>query len=148
MGEPVKIADLARNLILLSGLQPERDIEIQFIGLRPGEKMYEELNLRDENLIPTSHAKIRSYVSHPNLDATKIKACLNRLQTIAEGQDVGNLVLLMKEMIPDYNPGSELLRTAMSARTDRPIRIVKVSAPLGLAETHEEVQLTPASLLN
>ncbi len=63
MGEPVKIVDLARNLILLSGLQPERDIKIQFTGLRPGEKLFEELNLQDEHLVPTSHAKIRSYVS-------------------------------------------------------------------------------------
>jgi FlaA1/EpsC-like NDP-sugar epimerase len=148
MGEPVKIADLAKNLILLSGLQPDRDIEIQYIGVRPGEKMFEELNLRDENLVPTSHAKIRSYISHHNLDATQIKACLHRLQAIAEGHDVGNLVLLMKEMIPDYNPGSELLRTALSARTDHPVRVAKVPVPLGQTETPREAKLTPASLLN
>ncbi len=64
MGEPVKIAELAKNLILLSGLQPGRDIEIQYTGLRPGEKMFEELNLDDENLIPTSHVKIMSYVGN------------------------------------------------------------------------------------
>jgi FlaA1/EpsC-like NDP-sugar epimerase len=116
MGEPVKIADLAKNLILLSGLQPERDIEIQFTGLRPGEKMFEELNLYDEHLIPTSHSKIRSYVGHRNLDAMQIKASLQRLQAIVEGHDVANLVLLLKELVPDYNPGAELLKTALSIK--------------------------------
>ena len=116
MGEPVRIADLAKNLILLSGLQPERDIEIQFTGLRPGEKMFEELNLQDEHLIPTSHAKIRSYVCHRNPDAMQIKASLQRLQAIVEGQDVANLVLLLKELVPDYNPGTELLKTALSIK--------------------------------
>jgi len=116
MGAPVKILDLAKNLILLSGLQPERDIEIQFTGLRPGEKMFEELNLQDEHLMPTSHSKIRSYVGHQNHDAMQIKASLQRLQAIVEGQDVANLVLLLKELIPDYNPGNELLKTAMAIK--------------------------------
>ena len=113
MGEPVRIADLAKNLILLSGLQPERDIEIQFTGLRPGEKMCEELNLQDEHLIPTSHAKIRSYVCHQNIDAMQIKASLQRLQAIVEEQDMANLVLLLKELVPDYNPGAEVLKAAL-----------------------------------
>ena len=116
MGDPVKIADLAKNLILLSGLQPERDIEIQFTGLRPGEKMFEELNLQDECFLPTSHTKIRSYVCHQHLDAMGIKASLHRLQAIVEGQDIASLVLLLKELVPDYNPGTELLRTAMSVK--------------------------------
>jgi FlaA1/EpsC-like NDP-sugar epimerase len=116
MGDPVKIADLAKNLILLSGLQPERDIEIQFTGLRPGEKMFEELNLQDECLLPTSHTKIRSYVCHQHLDAMRIKASLHRLQAIVEGQDIASLVLLLKELVPDYNPGTELLRTALSVK--------------------------------
>jgi FlaA1/EpsC-like NDP-sugar epimerase len=116
MGEPVKIADLAKNLILLSGLQPERDIEIQFTGLRPGEKMFEELNLHDEHLIPTSHAKIRSFVCHQDVDAMQLKASLLRLQAIVEGHDVANLVLMLKELVPDYNPGSELLKTALSIK--------------------------------
>lgn len=147
MGEAVKIADLAKNLILLSGLQPERDIEIQFTGLRPGEKMFEELNLQDEHLIPTSHAKIRSYVSHQDLDSMQIKASLQRLQAIVEGHDVANLVLLLKELVPDYNPGTELLKTALSikpyyAGSD------KISIPRGQAETPVAAKVTSASLLN
>jgi FlaA1/EpsC-like NDP-sugar epimerase len=122
MGEPVKVADLARNLILLSGLQPERDIKIRYTGLRPGEKMFEELNLRYESLTPTSHEKIRSYVSHQNPDTAQLIASLNRLRAIAESQDVASLVLLLKELIPDYNPGSDLLKTALSSNADHAAR--------------------------
>jgi len=76
--------------------------------------MFEELNLQDEHLVPTSHPKIRSYVCHQDLDAMQIKASLQRLQAIVEGHDVANLVLLLKELVPDYNPGTELLKTALS----------------------------------
>ena len=147
MGEPVKIVDLAKNLILLSGLQPERDIEIQFTGLRPGEKMYEELNLHDEHLVPTSHTKIRSYVCHQNLDAMQIKASLQHLQAIVEGQDVANLVLLLKELVPDYNPGTELLKTAMSVK---PFNAGPEMIPAHREQTvtTNVAKLKPAALLN
>jgi len=147
MGEPLRIADLAKNLILLSGFQPGREIEIQYTGLRPGEKMFEELHLQDEHLIPTSHAKIRSYVGNLNRDIKQIKTFLLRLQNIAEKQDVANLVLLLKELIPDYNPGAELLKTALFTKTDHvvwakaPVLSVQSEAPAG-------PKLTPASLLN
>jgi FlaA1/EpsC-like NDP-sugar epimerase len=59
MGEPVKIVDLARNLILLSGLKPDEDIKIEFTGMRPGEKLYEELSTLLEGTVPTAHEKIR-----------------------------------------------------------------------------------------
>jgi len=58
MGTPVKIADMARDLIQLSGKEPDRDIEIVFTGLRPGEKLYEELITRGEGIVQTSHKKI------------------------------------------------------------------------------------------
>ncbi len=147
MGQPVKIVDLAKNLILLSGLQPERDIEIQFTGLRPGEKMFEELNLQDEHLIPTSHAKIRSYVGHQDHDAMQIKASLQRLQAIVEGQDVANLLLLLKELIPDYNPGAELLRTALSIK---PCDAGSGKLSIRREQTGLQVvaKLTPAAQLN
>jgi FlaA1/EpsC-like NDP-sugar epimerase len=147
MGEPVKIVDLAKNLILLSGLQPERDIEIQFTGLRPGEKMYEELNLQDEHLVPTSHDKIRSYVCHQNLDAMQIKVSLQHLQAIVEGQDVANLVLLLKELVPDYNPGTELLKTALSVK---PYNAGPDKIPVyrEQTDTPDVAKLKPAELLN
>jgi FlaA1/EpsC-like NDP-sugar epimerase len=114
MGESVKIVDLARDLILLSGLQPDRDIKIEFTGPRPGEKLFEELNLLDEHLVPTSHAQIRSYVSPYDADVRQVKAYLQQLQQIVNSQDIARLVLMLKEMIPDYNPGSELLKVALS----------------------------------
>lgn len=147
MGEPVKIADLAENLILLSGLQPGRDIEIQYTGLRPGEKMFEELNLQDEYLIPTLHAKIRSYIGNHNLDARQIKTFMLRLQKISEERDVASLVLLFKELIPDYNPGAEVLQTALSAKMDHAGR-TKVQAPYRETKTSVVVKLPPAALFN
>jgi len=147
MGEPVKISDLAKNLILLSGLQPERDIEIQFTGLRPGEKMFEELSLQDEHVIPTSHAKIRSYACYQDVDAMQLKASLLRLQAIVEGQDVANLVLLLKELVPDYNPGTELLKTALSIKP-YDAGPDKIPVHSGQAETSVTHTRTRPALLN
>lgn len=147
MGDPVKIVDLARNLILLSGLQPDRDIKIQFTGVRPGEKLFEELNLKDERLIPTSHAKIRSFVSHYEVDARQIGAHLQDLRRIVEMQDVSSLVLLMKEMIPDYNPTSRLLSEALlvasslAGETARPDTTAYPERPA-------EARLVPSALMN
>ena len=135
MGEPVKIDDLAKSLILLSGLRPGLDIEIQYTGLRPGEKMFEELNLEDERLVPTLHAKIRSYVSDFNLDSLHIQNSLRHLHQFAEREDVASLVLSLKELIPDYNPGSELLKTALMTTSNHK----------GLAMVAKQ---TPAALLN
>ncbi len=115
MGEPIGIVDLARNLILLSGLQPDREIAIQFTGVRPGEKLFEELNLSGEHMVPTSHAKIRSYRSPYDVDAKQIEAFMQALERAVCGQDIGKIVLLLKELIPDYNPGSQLLEAVTPA---------------------------------
>ena len=68
MGEPVRIIDLARNMIELSGKEPERDIRIEFIGARPGEKLHEELWSDGETVSDTGHAKIH-LVTRPSIDA-------------------------------------------------------------------------------
>ena len=70
MGEPVKIVDLARDMILLSGLQPERDIEIKFTGIRPGEKLYEELFNEKESFVKTKHERI--FIAPQTLDGDEV----------------------------------------------------------------------------
>jgi FlaA1/EpsC-like NDP-sugar epimerase len=127
MGEPVKIVDLARDLILLSGLQPDRDIKIQFTGVRPGEKLFEELNLEDEDLVPTAHAKIRSYVSPYDIDAKQMKAYMQNLRDAVSERDTLRIVQLLKELIPDYKPGFKLLEAAMPIQSN-PIEPANVQA--------------------
>ena len=129
MGEPVKIVDLAINLILLSGLKPERDIEIQFTGMRPGEKLFEELNLRNESLLPTLHAKIRRYTSPSGPDIATLKMHLQELEKIVDYRDVHRLVQLFKNLIPDYTPSEQLLKAASQSNSTRPRPVaVEVSA--------------------
>jgi FlaA1/EpsC-like NDP-sugar epimerase len=127
MGEPVKIVDLATNLVLLSGLQPGRDIKIQFTGLRPGEKLFEELNLQDECLMPTSHAQIRSYVNPNEVDAAELDVCLQNLRETIEQRNVARLVLLLKGLVPEYNPDSQLLRAALAIK---PLNIEPLGDPV------------------
>jgi FlaA1/EpsC-like NDP-sugar epimerase len=147
MGEPVKIVDLARNLILLSGLQPDRDIKIQFTGVRPGEKLFEELNLQDECLVPTAHAKIKSYVCPFDADVQKIGARLQDLRRIVEAQDVAGLALLLKEIIPDYHPTSRLLREALVTASNCAGKAGSQEQP-GFSERPVEARLAPSLLMN
>ena len=109
MGEPVKIVDLARDLILLSGLRPDQDIKIEFTGMRPGEKLYEELSTMLENTAPTAHEKIRIFVGNgmPEGDMLTWLSCLRE---ICEARDLGRLVVALKETVLDYSPSAHLLR--------------------------------------
>jgi FlaA1/EpsC-like NDP-sugar epimerase len=117
MGEPVRIVDLARNLILLSGLSPDRDVRIEFTGLRPGEKLVEELQLQEESLVRTTHPKIRRYVSPAQIGSVQMANYLHTLRDICHHRDVGQLILLMKELVADYNPGFEVLRQALGSNS-------------------------------
>jgi FlaA1/EpsC-like NDP-sugar epimerase len=139
MGEPVKIIDLAKNLILLSGFQPDRDIKIEFTGLRPGEKLFEELNLQDEDLIPTKHTKIKSFACAPSLEYKQFSAYLEELHQIVNERDLSRLILLLKELIPEYNPGAELLRAAFSGDTGHLVPTA-VESPSDMTES---VSLAP-----
>jgi FlaA1/EpsC-like NDP-sugar epimerase len=120
MGQPVKIMELARNLILLSGLRPEIDIPITITGVRPGEKLYEELRAFEESTIPTSHEKIKSFLS-PVIGAEEMGEHLRALREICERRDRRELVLRLKECVPEYNPSSLMLRKALAeAQTSAP----------------------------
>jgi FlaA1/EpsC-like NDP-sugar epimerase len=88
MGEPVKIVDLAQDLIRLSGLVPEKDVKIEFTGMRPGEKLFEELYFSAEKVHPTSHPRIFCLRADkmPEKDAA-VLLCLNHLKLFARGTD-------------------------------------------------------------
>ena len=115
MGEPVKIVDLARNLILLSGLKPDEDIKIQFTGMRPGEKLYEELSTLLEDTAPTAHEKIRIYAGN-GMPEGDIEMWLLCLREACETRDAGRLVVALKEIVLDYSPSTHLLKRVIPAR--------------------------------
>jgi FlaA1/EpsC-like NDP-sugar epimerase len=101
MGEPIKVLDIARNLIRLSGLEPDVDIKIKFIGLRPGEKLYEELFAEGEVLLPTHHPKINiAQVEEMDFEimAQKIEKILVSLGRFSDEK----LIEKMKEIVPGY----------------------------------------------
>ena len=102
MGKPVKIYDLACDLIRLSGLEPGRDIKIVFTGLRPGEKLYEELLMSEEGLEDTVHEKI--YVGQPtfeNMDTLEEK--LEQLRTLLQMNDIKEIKNQMQKIVPTYH---------------------------------------------
>jgi FlaA1/EpsC-like NDP-sugar epimerase len=103
MGSPVKIVDLARQMIELSGLKPDEDIQIEFIGVRPGEKLFEEVTHKGENFAPTTHPKICRFLSQP-VDLAQIRKTLQRLRANLHQFEAEQLKLMLKEAVPDYEP--------------------------------------------
>ena len=108
MGEPVKIADLARNLILLSGLRPEQDIQITFTGTRPGEKLFEELNEEAEGLLPTHHEKIQVFAGE-GISQAEMERCMSRLRMCCLERNCDELVTAVRHAVPEYRPSDELM---------------------------------------
>lgn len=104
MGEPVKIYDMAVKLIKLSGLEPEVDIPIKITGLRPGEKLYEEILMEEEGLTETKHDKI--HIAKPcNLDMKDIKDKLEKLKSLldsTDNEDLDKIKNIMHEVVPTY----------------------------------------------
>lgn len=101
MGEPVKILTLAENLIRLSGYQPNVDIKIEYTGLRPGEKLYEELLLDEEGIKKTNNKKI--YIGRPiDIDKEKLMEELNKMYVYAQDNNTERIEEMLKELVPTF----------------------------------------------
>lgn len=117
MGKQVRIVDLAINLILLSGLRPQEDIKLHFTGMRPGEKLYEELCRFDESTIPTFHEKILIYMG-PVLDADEMHRRVDRIRGYCSARDARKLFLELKKIVPEYNPSGDILGRLLASEPD------------------------------
>lgn len=106
MGQPVRIADLAHNLIRLAGLTPEIDIEITYSGLRPGEKLYEELIAHGEAILPTHHEKVKIFKG-PRPDRCGVTHWLTELSKITARQESAQIVHHLASLIPEYRPSRQ-----------------------------------------
>jgi len=103
MGEPIRIVDLAQNMIRLAGLTPHEDIEIRMVGLRPGEKLYEELTSQGENIVPTYHEKIKIFKG-PNVRAEEIENWIRGLDVLLRRRNPLTVVEHLKQLVPEYRP--------------------------------------------
>ena len=103
MGKPVKIVDLARGLINLSSYQKD-DIKIVFTGLRPGEKLSEELYMDGDKMLPTKHNKIKIFKTHCPHNMKELEVAISELARFAEEGDTGKIIAKFKEMVPEYQP--------------------------------------------
>jgi FlaA1/EpsC-like NDP-sugar epimerase len=106
MGEPVRIADLSENMIRLSGFEPGRDIEIKFVGLRPGEKLYEELLVEGEDVQATEHPRIRVVRA---VDTGVSMGWIEAVIRAAGVQDTRGLVALICAAVPEFTPSDLVL---------------------------------------
>jgi FlaA1/EpsC-like NDP-sugar epimerase len=136
MGEPVKIVDLARDVIELSGLEVGRDVEIVFTGMRPGEKLHEELFTPGETYRRTEHQKIFVIDSASNqVLPSRLNHMIARLEDAVYGNQASDMLGLMRELLPDFQTLDEA-----SARSSNP--------PDGLTSVPaNNVQVTPAQLI-
>ena len=128
MGEPVRIVDLAREMVTLSGLRPAVDIEIAYTGIRPGEKLYEELSIKGEDFSPTKHPKIGIWM-HTSEDWDQLCAGIEHLLSLADGDDREGTAIRRQlgKMVPEYR-----LETHGPAAGDSQVpgaAVAEISAP-------------------
>src|SRR4051794_33609737 len=113
MGEPVRIVDLAHNMIQLAGLVPGEDIEIRFTGVRPGEKLFEEISMDGENMLPTHHEKIRIFAgagSKPEV----IDNWIAQLLFLVTREDVPGIRAHLSALVPEYKAYGAAVSTVAS----------------------------------
>jgi len=103
MGTSIKIDDMARDLIRLSGFEPDVDIKIEYIGLRPGEKLFEELIIEGEGVIPTNHGKIM-VLKGTDCNLQLLNGKVDMLTKIAEDYEIEKIKTKLQEIVPEYKP--------------------------------------------
>ncbi|MCE5308724.1 MAG: polysaccharide biosynthesis protein [Acidobacteriales bacterium] len=103
MGEPVEITELARTMIQLAGLVPDRDIKIEFSGLRPGEKLFEEITTQGEHILPTEHPKIKIF-KHPPTDYSVVSTWVQHLDGLVARGETDEIIQHLRRLLPEYRP--------------------------------------------
>lgn len=106
MGDPVKIIDVAEKLIRFSGLEPEKDIDIVFKGLRPGEKLHEELFWKGEGIVPTENKKITMLKPNGGGDSQRLFGLISKLKECKRSKDVVNVLRVLIEIVPEARIGN------------------------------------------
>lgn len=101
MGKPVKIADLAKDMITLSGYVPDQEIKIKYTGVRPGEKLFEELKLDSENFEETDHPKILKFMNDNTLNKEDTEELLRKIEKIVKEQNTALINEIIKKYLPD-----------------------------------------------
>ena len=137
MGQPVRILDLVRNLIRLSGFEPDRDIKIDFVGLRPGEKMFEELKLEGEDIKPTAHEKIR-LLTGSRTSFEQMSSWLDELSVLVQAKNVHGLVTKLVTIVPEYWPSPEIISLGAIDRHDQALNHQLARATLASAPQSAE----------
>jgi FlaA1/EpsC-like NDP-sugar epimerase len=104
MGTPIRIATMARDIITLSGFKPDEDIEIKYIGLRPGEKLFEELITEGEGIRETNHEEIMVLHGDNHFSMEKMNNHIKKLVTLAQAADAKGIKEELKRIVPEYEP--------------------------------------------
>ena len=108
MGEPIKILDLARQLISLAGFEPDRDIPIVFTGIRPGEKLFEDILAAEEGTSATRHDRIWAARGNSTLSGGDLASCLLELHAAVTSGDRARMVSCLRRIVPKYQPSESL----------------------------------------
>jgi FlaA1/EpsC-like NDP-sugar epimerase len=103
MGQPMKIVDVARQLIELSGFQPDIDIEIKYVGLRPGEKLFEELQHKGEQFVETAHRRIYRFVAKP-ASPEQVREWIQLLKANLIPGQRNQVKQFLTQVVPEYTP--------------------------------------------
>jgi FlaA1/EpsC-like NDP-sugar epimerase len=119
MGEPIRIVDLAENMIRLAGLVPYNDIEIQFTGLRPGEKLMEELNSVGEGIRTTDQEKMHLICDTP-LNCEIVPAWIAELETLLASRRQRDILEHIQKLVPEYSPSAKLIRECEPGKIGQP----------------------------